>query len=207
MISQMIASRLTRTTVLAAALSAAWLAMPMAALSQQATVAVPASAAKVSLADLDLTTSDGIAAARDRLQGTARQLCSQRLDNLELSHRVEFLSCVDNSLIHELKQVSSKARAAILAHNSAWPTAADDGTLSLLRKNAPDTSVVAVSIADLDLSSAQGVLIARERVHNTARRLCSQLNGSQGPASYYSHCVNDATVGALPQINEGTFAN
>jgi len=207
MVSQMIPSRLTRTTARAAALIAVCLAVPMAALSQQAPVAVPTSAAKVSLADLDLTTSDGIAAARDRLQGTARQFCSQRLDNLELSHRVDFLSCVDNSLIHELKQVSSKARAAILAHNSAWPTAADDGTLSQPRESAPDTSVVAVSIADLDLSSAQGVLIARERVHNTARRLCSQLNSSQGPASYYSHCVNDATVGALPQINEGTLAN
>jgi UrcA family protein len=207
MISQMIPSRLTRSTLRAAALIAACLAVPIAALSQQATVAVPPSAAKVSLADLDLTTSDGIAAARDRLQGTARLSCSQQLDNLEPSHRVDFLSCVDNSLIHELKQVNSKARAAILAHNSAWPTAADDGTLSQPRESAPDTSVVAVSIADLDLLSPQGVLIARERIHNTARRLCSQLNSSQGPASYYSHCVNDATAGALRQINEGTPAN
>ncbi len=207
MISQMIASRLTRTRVRAAALIAVCLAVPIAALSQQATVVAPTSAAKVSLTDLDLTTSEGIAAARDRLQSTARQLCSQQLDNLEPSHRVDFLSCVDNSLIHELQQVSSKARAAILAHNSAWPTAADDGTLSQPRESAPDTSVVAVSIADLDLLSARGVLIARERVHNTARRLCSQLNSSQGPASYYSHCVNDATAGALRQINEGTLAN
>ncbi|MGO9950415.1 MAG: UrcA family protein [Steroidobacteraceae bacterium] len=207
MISQTIAFRLTRTRVRAAALIAVCLAVPIAALSQQATVVVPTSAAKVSLTDLDLTTSEGIAAARDRLQSTARQLCSQQLDNLDPAHRVDFLSCVDNSLIHELQQVSSKARAAILAHNSAWPTAADDGTLSQPREIAPDTSVVAISIADLDLLSAHGVLIARERVHNTARRLCSQLNSSQGPASYYSHCVNDATAGALRQINEGTLAN
>ena len=207
MISQMIPSRLIRSTVRAAALIAACLAVPVAALSQQATVAVPPSAAKVSLADLDLTTSDGIAAARDRLQGTARLSCSQQLDKLEPSHRVDFLSCVDNSLIHELKQVNSKARAAILAHSSVWPTAADDGTLSQPRESAPDTSVVAVSIADLDLLSPQGVLIARERIHNTARRLCSQLNSSQGPASYYSHCVNDATAGALRQITEGPLAN
>ncbi len=207
MISEIITSRLTWSTVRAAALIAVCLAAPIAALSQQATVAVPTSAAKVSLADLDLTTSDGIAAARDRLQGTARQLCSQQLDNLQPSHRVDFLSCVDNSLIHELKQVSSSARTAILAHSSAWPTAADDGTLGQPRESAPDTSVVAISIADLDLLSPQDVLIARERIHNTARRLCSQINSSQGPASYYSHCVNDATVGALRQINEGTLAN
>jgi UrcA family protein len=207
MISQMIPSRLTRPSVRAAALLAVCLVVPIAALSQQATVAVPTNAAKVSLADLDLTTSEGIATARDRLQETARQSCSQQLDNLELSHRVEFLSCVDNSLMHELKQVNSKARAAILAHDSAWPTAADDGTLSQPRESAPDTSVVAVSIADLDLLSPQGVLIARARIHNTARRLCSRLNSSPGPASYYSHCVNDATAGALRQINEGTLAN
>jgi len=207
MISEMILSRLTRSTVRAAGLIAVCLVVPIAALSQQATLAVPTSAAKVSLADLDLTTSDGIAAARDRLQGTARQSCSQQLDDLELAHRVDFLSCVDNSLIQELKQVNSKARAAILAHNSAWPTAADEGTLSQPRENVPDTSVVAVSIADLDLLSPQGVLIARERIHSTARRLCSQLNSSPGPASYYSHCVNDATAGALRQINEGALAN
>lgn len=205
--TQILSSRLTRSTVRAAALIAVCLAVPMAALSQQATVAVPTSAATVSLDDLDLTTSDGIAAARDRLQGTARQLCSQQLDNLEPSHRVDFLSCVDNSLLHELKQVSSSARSAILAHSSAWPTAADDGTLGQSRENAPDTSVVAVSIADLDLLSPQGVLIARERIRNTARRLCSQVNSSQGPASYYSHCVNDATAGALRQINESALAN
>jgi len=207
MTSQMIPSRLSGSALGAACLIAVCLAVPIAALSQQATVAVPATAAMASLADLDLSTSEGIAAARDRLQGTARQLCSQQLDILEPSHRVDFLSCVDNSLIHELKQVSSSVRAAILAHHSAWPTTADDGTLSQPRETAPDTSVVAVSVADLDLLSPQGVLIARERIHNTARRLCSQLNGSQGPASYYSHCVNDATAGALRQISEGTLAN
>jgi UrcA family protein len=207
MILQMISSRPSGTAVRAVCLIAVCLAAPLAALSKQPTVAVPTSAAKVSLADLDLTTSEGIAAARDRLHGTARQLCSQQLDILDPSHRIDFLSCVDDSLLRELKQVNSEARAAILAHKSPWPAAADDGTLSQPREIAPDTSVVAVSIADLDLLSPQGVLIARERIHNTARRLCSQLNSSQGPASYYSHCVNDATAGALRQITEGTLAN
>ena len=82
MISQTIAFRLTRTRVGAAALIAVCLAVPIAALSQQATVVVPTSAAKVAVTDLDLTTSEGIAAARERLQSTARQLCSQQLDNL-----------------------------------------------------------------------------------------------------------------------------
>jgi UrcA family protein len=205
MISEMIPSRLSRAAVRAAGLLAVCLAAPITALAVQPTVAVP-SAAKVSVADLDLATTEGIAAARDRLQETARQLCSQNLDNLEPSHRVDYLSCVDNSLLQELKQVSSSARAAILARDSAWPTTAEDGTLSQPREGAPDTSVVAVSIADLDLLSPQGLLIARERIRNTARRLC-QLSSGQGPASYYSHCVNDATAGALRQINEIALAN
>jgi UrcA family protein len=207
MVSQMIVSRLYKAAVRAAALIAVCLAMPTAAFSYEPSVAVTTSAEKVSLVDLDLTTSEGIAAARDRLQGTARQLCSQQVENLERSHRVDYLSCVDNALIQELKQVSSSARAAILARDSAWPTAAEDGTLSQLRESAPDTSVVAVSIADLDLLSPQGVLIARERIHNTARRLCRQFDSGQGPASYYSRCVNDATAGALWQISEGAPRN
>ena len=150
MIAQTIPSRHTGAAVRAAGLIAVCLTVPIAAAwSAQPPVRVPANAAKVSLADLDLTASEGI-----------------------------------------------------VAHGSAWPTATEDAALSEPRESAPDTSVVAVSIADLDLMSPQGVIIARERIHNTARRLCGQLNSSHGPASYYSQCVNDATTGALRQINE-----
>ena len=206
MISQMIPARLI-TTVVTAGLIAVCLAVPVAAWPEQPTATISPSAANVSLADLDLTTSAGVAAARDRLQGAARQLCAHQIDALEPSRRVDFLSCVDRSLIQNLKQLSSGARAAVLAHDSAWPATAADGMLGEPRENAPETSLLAISIADLDLSSSQGALIARERIHNTARRLCSQLSSSQGPASYYSHCVNDATAGALRQINDGALGN
>jgi len=207
MIFQMVPARLLAIVASAAGLIAACLTVPVAAWSQQSTAAIATSAANISLADLDLTTSEGVAAARDRLQETARLSCAQQIDTLAPSHRVDFLSCVDRSLIQELKQFSIGARAAILAHDSAWPATAADDTLGQVREKAPETSVIAVSIADLDLSSQQGALIARGRIHNTAKRLCSQLTSSQGPASYYSHCVNDATAGALRQINDGAPGN
>jgi UrcA family protein len=208
MIAQFIASpRLSgiKSAVRAAGLIAVCLAVPIAALAQTPLVAAPTNAVKLSLAGLDLTTSEGVAAARDRLQGTARQFCSQQAGNLEPSHRADFLSCIDNTLITELKQVSSNARAAIIAHGSAWPTATEGGTLSQPREIAPDTSVITVSIADLDLLSPQGVLSAQARIHNTARRICGQLIGSQDPVSHYSQCVNDATAGALRQISESAL--
>jgi UrcA family protein len=68
-------------------------------------------------------------------------------------------------------------------------------------ESAPDISVVAVSIADVDLKSAQDVDIAEKRIRKTARRICTQLMGSQDPASCYAKCVNDATAGALRQIH------
>jgi UrcA family protein len=208
MIAQTIPSRLFKfkTAVRAAALIAVCLALPIAALAQQPSGAAPTSAGKVSLAGLDITTPVGAAAARNRLHETARQICSQPVGNLEPSDRADFLSCIDNTLISELKQVNSSARAAIVAGGSAWPTAAEDGTVSQLRESAPPTSVMVVSIADLDVLSPQGVLMAHERIHNTARRICTQLISSQDPATHYSKCVNDATAGALRQINETSRA-
>jgi UrcA family protein len=203
MIAQTISRRIFKfkTAVRAAGLIAVCLALPIAALAQQPSSAAPTSA-KVLLAGLDITTPEGTAAARNRLHETARQICSQPVGNLEPSDRADFLSCIDNTLINELKQVNSSARAAIVARGSAWPIAAEDGTVSQLRESAPPTSVMVVSIADLDVLSPQGVLIAHERIHNTARRICTQLISSQDPATHYSKCVNDATTGALRQINE-----
>jgi len=185
--------------VRAAGLIALCLAMPIAALAQPS-VAEPASAARSSLADLDLTTPEGLAAARDRLHEKAREFCSQISGNLEPSHRAEFLSCIDNTLIDELRQVSSSVRAAIAAYGSAWPTASDE-TANRAQALTPDTSVVVVSIADLDLLSSTGLQKAQARIHNSARRICSQLINSQDPASHYWKCVNDATAGALRQIH------
>jgi UrcA family protein len=208
MIDQAIPSRFLgfMTVVRAAALIAVCVAMPIATLAQEPAVATPTSAAKVSLAGLDLTTSQGIAAARNRLHEAASQSCSQAVDNREPADRASFLGCMNNALISELKQINGSTRAAIVAHGLAWPTATEVGTISQQRQTGYGTSVMVVSIADLDVLSAQNVLIAQKRIHNTARRICGQLASIQDPASIYAKCVNDATAGALRQINETALA-
>lgn len=201
MIAQLIPSRPSGTAMRVAGLIAVCLAVPMAAMAQPPSLDTPASTAIVSLTDLDLATAEGIATARQRLQQTARRYCSQINGNLDASHRADFLSCLDRELTEELKRVSNSARTAIVAHGSAWPTATDERTRSEAAASVPDTSVIAVSIADVNLKSAQGVDIAEKRIQKTARRICGQLNSSQGPASNYSKCVNAATAGALRQIH------
>jgi UrcA family protein len=62
--------------------------------------------AKVSLAGLDLSTPDGARAARERLRGTARRLCAQVADDLDLSHQSNFVACVDETLAAALRQAA-----------------------------------------------------------------------------------------------------
>jgi UrcA family protein len=62
--------------------------------------------AKVSLAGLDLSTPDGARAARERLHATARRLCAQVADNLDLSHQSNFVACVDEALAAALTALS-----------------------------------------------------------------------------------------------------
>jgi UrcA family protein len=62
--------------------------------------------AKVSLAGIDLSTPDGALAARERLRGTARRLCAQVADDLDLSHQSNFVACVDETLAAALRQAT-----------------------------------------------------------------------------------------------------
>ena len=78
---------------------------------QTSTVPVTRSA-RVSLADLDLKTPEGARAARERLRETARRLCTQVADSLDLSHQPNFVKCVDDTLAKALKQVATPALVA-----------------------------------------------------------------------------------------------
>jgi UrcA family protein len=68
--------------------------------------------AKVSLADLDLSTPDGARAARERLRETARRLCGQVADHLDLSHQANFVKCIDETMAKALRQVATPALVA-----------------------------------------------------------------------------------------------
>jgi UrcA family protein len=84
--------------------------------------------AKVSLAGLDLSTPDGARAARERLRGTARRLCAQVADDLDLSHQSNFVACVDETLAAALRQATeisastATAKAALTRARSITQT-------------------------------------------------------------------------------------
>ena len=78
--------------------------------------------AKVSLAGLDLSSADGARAARERLRRTARRLCAQVADELDLSHQSNFVACVDESLAAALRQeteIGESTATAKAAHARA----------------------------------------------------------------------------------------
>ena len=62
--------------------------------------------AKVSLADLDLSTPEGARAATERLRQTARRLCNRVADELDLSHQKNYVACVDETLAAALRKVN-----------------------------------------------------------------------------------------------------
>jgi UrcA family protein len=98
-----------------------------------AAVATPAAetapvtrSAKVSLAGLDLSTPEGARAARERLRETARRLCTQVADDLDLSHQPNFVACVDETLAAALRKVTetgaSTATAKAARARARWAT-------------------------------------------------------------------------------------
>jgi UrcA family protein len=156
----------------------------------------------LSLADLDLSTPAGVDAARDRLQQTARQWCSHLAGRQDLPHQPNFIACMDQTLADALRQINGPLRAAI-EESGEWHTQQADVTRSPSSPTAPETRVMVLSLANLDLSTPDGVRIAHDRIKRTARRVCRQLSGSIDPTEMwrYSNCVDDAIAGALRQVS------
>jgi UrcA family protein len=76
---------------------------------------------KVSLVDIDLSTIEGQRAARERLHQTARLLCSRLVDEFDLSHHVNYLSCVDSAMRKaepRLQAMVSRSGADLLARSA-----------------------------------------------------------------------------------------
>jgi UrcA family protein len=81
------------------------LAVPAAALADEPQGAVGRSA-RVSLSDLDLSTPEGMQAARERVHATARRLCQQLADPLDLDPHAIFVACVDGAEAAALRQIA-----------------------------------------------------------------------------------------------------
>jgi len=76
----------------------------------------------VGLADLDLSTTQGQAIAYERLHQSARNLCSQVADELDLSHQANFVACVDNAMANvgaKLQALANRKAGTSVAQNQA----------------------------------------------------------------------------------------
>jgi len=60
----------------------------------------------------------------------------------------------------------------------------------------------AVSLADLNLSTEKGMQAARDRIRDTARKLCGKVVDPWGLAHHddYVRCVSEATTAAVGKI-------
>ena len=80
--------------------------------AQKTSVPAKTRAATVWLGDLDLSTPEGMGAARGRVQETARRLCGQVSDPDDRSRQANYVECVNESTSAALRQLPSPALAA-----------------------------------------------------------------------------------------------
>jgi len=73
---------------------------------------------------------------------------------------------------------------------------------------APDTRIAHVSLTDLDLSTPEGLRIAYDRLHETARHLCTQLKNMHSISYHpdFIECVDETLADALRQVKGPTLA-
>jgi UrcA family protein len=154
--------------------------------------------AKVSLADLDLSTPEGARGARERLRQTARQLCNRVADELDLSHQTNYVACVDETLAAALRKVYEPAAAS----NTSVQTSAVPKTNDQPAHSDPDSRTSKVSLSDLNLTTPEGIRAARERLHREARRVCAQVSDELDLShqTNFVACVDEALTKALRQV-------
>lgn len=165
--------------------AAIWMALfgiaPMHTIADQpAATAAVSRVADVSLANLDLSTPEGMRAARERLQTMAQRVCAEPAHSRGLPTQPNFIACVDSTVAGALGQINALKQ-----------------TNTTIRQSV--TRAATVSLADLDLSTPEGSRTAHERLEATARRLCAEL-GRSSVLPYqpnWAACVHDALVGAL----------
>jgi UrcA family protein len=161
---------------------------------------VSSATVKLSLSGLDLSTPEGMSTARERVHQAARSLCGEVADDLDLSHRENFLKCVDTTIAQGLEQIPGPklagSRSSAVKQVPAAPIPTGAGSAADIRK--------AVSFTDLDLSTPAGARAAHERLHEVARKLCGQAAEEQDLShqANFVKCVDDAMARALPQIED-----
>jgi len=94
---------------------------------------------------------------------------------------------------------SAYSKLALMALCSVFMIAAIGKQLPA---NAADKKSQVVSVADLDLSTEEGMKAARERLHQTARKLCGQVVDPWSLSHHpdYLQCVKDTTTAAVAKL-------
>lgn len=165
--------------VTTAILMALFAIAPVATIADQQAASAPNThVATISLADLDLSTPEGMRAARDRLETMARRVCAKLVPSHDPSHHPVFIACVDDTLAGALRQANASGSETV-------------------------TRAAKVSLADLDLSRPEGMRTARDRLDTMARRVCADLaqNGALSYRPNFAACVNDTLQAALRRVD------
>ena len=71
-------------------------------------------AAKVSLAGLDLSTSEGAHTAYERIKATAERLCFQLSDPRKIDYRAVYNVCVNDTLVDTVRRLNAPTLAALV---------------------------------------------------------------------------------------------
>lgn len=158
--------------------------VPAAAMAdQQAATATGSRVADARFGDLNLSTPEGMRAARERLRAAVERVCAEPKSR-GLPRQPGFAACVDTTMAAHLKLLEDlRQQNQTVSHS--------------------ETRAANVSLADLDLSTPEGARIARERLAAAARRVCGELAKGQDllyePS--YTTCVRDSLARALAQTD------
>lgn len=156
---------------------------PVGTLADQPPAAKAVSVADVSLADLNLSTPQGMRLTRERLHAMAEHVCAAG-GGREPSSQPAFAACVDGTVANALQHIHALRQNNMTVVNTV-------------------TLGASVSLADLDLSTLEGADTAHQRLDAVARRLCGEL-ARQRDLSYpqsYSACVHETLARALAQAD------
>ncbi|HUI59048.1 MAG TPA: UrcA family protein [Steroidobacteraceae bacterium] len=187
--------KVTRISQVAAPLFAT-LALSLIATSASAadTVVPNGIAHPVKLDDLNLSTPEGQATARERITEVARTLCSRVSEANDLGHHEHYVKCVASATNKAMEQILDPVQSP----------APNPTRVATLRATGSDQSVrqERVSLSDVDLSTPEGVQTAHERVHAVARKLCSQVEDMNDLSrqTNFDKCIETAMNNAQIEV-------
>jgi UrcA family protein len=156
----------------------------------------------VKYADLDLTRPADVARLYQRIEDTAKRVCTP------LGDVVADDACLGDALQRTIAKIGLPALTQVYMAKLRQIERQLNGTRMPADRNSPIGRSAPVSMNDLDLPSAQGQAIARQCVNEKASTLCSQLSDPLDleHTAHYLACVSEATEQAMLQLDHADAA-